>query len=264
MESATPFKKSRYHQSESDFTKPLVPSILIGIYFFTLWKVPYLPQITWTWYMLLGLSGIAYLIFNVKMNLKSTRFLIFFFLLQIVGGYLSIIRAQDTFFVMYNLVGFLITFSTYILISQILLSPTSRAVLLAALFMAASIWSYEVFTRTQLLGESARLTFWGIGGDKNLLALLFSFVGTSALTVFFFWKPKEFSVEVTNIIRIILLVIIVYFMYVCLLLYSRSGLSTYLVGLLAPTLVYAFLKSNRGVFVTAFLLIFFLLTYNFF
>lgn len=212
-----------------------LPAILVSLHYFNLWKPPNLWFEGEKWYMLFGVAVVVFVIQKGHLDIESTRIFWTVQGLSVLGAIISLPRALYLDSALWGTVGMIMGFATILMFIPTLSTRLARRVMLFALVAASVLWVIEVQVRLDELGVFVPYhVFSEPEHDKNLISLCMALGATALLSFLVLWKPPEsWRPLQIFIVRLVLAIGGFYMIYTLSLIYSRAGLLTAFVGVLA-------------------------------
>lgn len=243
-----------------------LPSLIVGIYFMSVWKPSVFQVERQRWYVAAGLAVLAfclhYLTGRGRGSLRATKIFWIICGTSLLGAVISLFRAADTDETTRRTVTLALNYGLLSLFVPVLTTALARRVLLMTLIVAAGLWSFEIHRLLGAYGELYYRTFGETGANKNLIGFCLVLAGISLFYLAIFWRPARRSLLAAGV-RWSAIAAGVYLWYNVGLIYARSGILAAIMGAIAMQ-VAGVIKSRKkapavlwvglGVSVTAFLL----------
>lgn len=210
-----------------------MPAALIGLYFLIIWLPPDLmPVHAIRWYMALGVAALVFLLEKRMVDRRAAGLFFVVLGLNFFGAVLSLWRAPDFSLALRNTVAFAINIVFYLLLIPVMSTRLARKVLLAVLVGASLLWVIIINQLIQSYGTLGYGTFPEVtGADKNAIGYRLTLGSIILLYLVAFWKsPKQLPPSMVFLIRLIMGLGGLYFIYSVSLIYARSALVMALLG----------------------------------
>jgi len=220
-------------------------TILVCIYYLIVWAPPIFPTLVSRWYVALGLAVFAFVFQRTRLIARAIGFYWTFFIFTVIGAFLSLLRATNTDVSLWNTIGMVASFTTFILFIPVLATRLTRRLLLFLLIGSSILWTFQIQRLANVYGTLIYSTFGETGENKNDIGYGLALAATALFYLAAFWQPAKKIPILLNIgIRVLFGSMGIYLAYYEALIYARGSLVATIIGFGFVQLI-VFIKSRQ-------------------